>query len=100
MEVLPMYIVHRENAPRHNTSTGSSRTSSHNYSPLSVSPHLSPKGPGYTSPGYSPAGSALTPVYTLPMTPIDSNYFDSYEYEPRRKTNNEEDVHVTKQVRD
>lgn len=33
----------RETAPRHNASTGSSRNSSH-YSPLSVSPNLSPRG--------------------------------------------------------
>lgn len=96
---IVFFIFFRENTPRHNTSTGSSRTSSHNYSPLSVSPHLSPKGPGFTSPGYSPAGSALTPVYSAPMTPIDSNYFESYEYEPGKKNEDQEDIHVTKQVR-
>lgn len=87
-------FIFREHAPRQ---TGSSRTSSHNYSPLSVSPHLSPRGPGYISPGYSPAGSALTPVYSAPLTPIDNNYFDTYEYDGRRKDSQDE-VHVTKQV--
>ncbi|CAG9825286.1 unnamed protein product [Phaedon cochleariae] len=98
-------VVQREGTPRH-TSAGSSRTSSHNYSPLSVSPHLSPKG-GYSpspkggyspSPGYSPAGSALTPCFASPLTPIDNDYFDSYEYDPKdRSRDGQEDVHVTKQ---
>ncbi|XP_023025516.1 PDZ_signaling and DUF4749 domain-containing protein Zasp66 isoform X5 [Leptinotarsa decemlineata] len=89
-------VVQRENAPRQATSTGSSRTSSHNYSPLSVSPHLSPKG--YTPPGYSPGAPALTPYYSSPLTPIDNNYFDPYEYDPTRKEDGEEDIHLTKQV--
>lgn len=89
--------IFREHTPRQNTSTGSSLTSSHNYSPLSVSPHLSPKGPGYTPSGYSPAGSALTPVYSSPLTPLDSNYFETYDYE-HRKNDDQENVHVTKQV--
>ncbi|XP_076270616.1 PDZ_signaling and DUF4749 domain-containing protein Zasp66 isoform X14 [Rhynchophorus ferrugineus] len=76
-------VVQRESGPRYNTSTGSSRNSSH-YSPLSVSPNLSPRGaPLSPSTGYSTGGSALTPVYT-PLTPIDNNYFDSYEYGSRR----------------
>ncbi|CAH1109191.1 unnamed protein product [Psylliodes chrysocephalus] len=85
-------VVQRENAPR---STGSSRTSSHNYSPLSVSPHLSPKGS--IPSGYSPGGSALTPMYSSPLTPIDNNYFETYEYEPNRKDNSQQEVHVTNQ---
>ncbi|XP_028143067.1 uncharacterized protein LOC114336873 isoform X2 [Diabrotica virgifera virgifera] len=87
-------VVQRENAPH---STGSSRTSSHNYSPLSVSPHLSPKG--YTvSSGYSPAGSALTPYYSTPLTPIDNNYFEVYEHDPKRRHEEDnKDVHVTQQ---
>ncbi|XP_023025525.1 PDZ_signaling and DUF4749 domain-containing protein Zasp66 isoform X6 [Leptinotarsa decemlineata] len=89
-------VVQRENAPRQATSTGSSRTSSHNYSPLSVSPHLSPKG--YTPPGYSPGAPALTPYYSSPLTPIDNNYFDPYEYDPTRKEDGEEDIHLTKQL--
>jgi len=84
-------VVQRETAPRYNTSTGSSRNSSH-YSPLSVSPNLSPRSPS----GYS-GGSALTPVYT-PLTPIDNNYFDSYEYGPRRRGDQNGEVHVTQQV--
>jgi hypothetical protein len=88
-------VVQRETLPRHNASTGSSRNSSH-YSPLSVSPNLSPRGPPL-SPGYSPAGSALTPVYSTPLTSIDNNYFDSYEYGSRRKADQNGDIHVTKQ---
>nr|CAH7739723.1 unnamed protein product [Callosobruchus chinensis] len=90
-------VVQRESAPRQNPSTGSSRTS---YSPLSVSPHLSPKGgAGYSpySPGYSPAGSALTPIYSSPLTPIDNNYFEAYEYGHNKKRGSQEDIHVTKQ---
>ncbi|XP_066159190.1 uncharacterized protein Zasp66 isoform X3 [Euwallacea fornicatus] len=93
-------VVQRETAPRHNASTGSSRNSSH-YSPLSVSPNLSPRGPGLSPSGYSPGGSiggsALTPVYTNPLTPIDNHYFEIYEYgHPRRQEENG-DIHVTKQ---
>lgn len=87
----------RENNPRQNPS---SRTSSYTYSPLSVSPHLSPKGPGYSpSSGYSTGGSALTPFYASPLTPVDNNYFDSYEYGLEPKKGDQQDVHVTKQVR-
>ncbi|KAG5900016.1 hypothetical protein JTB14_009100 [Gonioctena quinquepunctata] len=89
-------VVQRENTPRQATSTGSSRTSSYNYSPLSVSPHLSPKG--YTPPGYSPGAPALTPYYSSPLTPIDNNFFDSYEYDPSRKEDGQEEPHLTKQV--
>ncbi|XP_066159193.1 PDZ and LIM domain protein 3 isoform X6 [Euwallacea fornicatus] len=94
-------VVQRETAPRHNASTGSSRNSSH-YSPLSVSPNLSPRGPGLSPSGYSPGGSiggsALTPVYTNPLTPIDNHYFEIYEYgHPRRQEENG-DIHVTKQI--
>ncbi|KAG5900014.1 hypothetical protein JTB14_009100 [Gonioctena quinquepunctata] len=88
-------VVQRENTPRQATSTGSSRTSSYNYSPLSVSPHLSPKG--YTPPGYSPGAPALTPYYSSPLTPIDNNFFDSYEYDPSRKEDGQEEPHLTKQ---
>lgn len=91
-------VVQREAAPRHNTSTASSRTSSHNYSPLSVSPHLSPKVPVYSpQSAYSPGGSALTPYYSSALTPIDNNYFDSYEYSGPRKDTGGQDIHVTKQ---
>ncbi|XP_044266978.1 PDZ and LIM domain protein Zasp isoform X5 [Tribolium madens] len=92
-------VVQRENNPRHNTSTGSSRTSSHNYSPLSVSPHLSPKGNYSTPSPYSPAGSALTPYYSSPLTPIDDNYFEPVYYgNSRKNTANGQDIHVTNQV--
>lgn len=91
-------VVQRESTPRQNASTGSSRTSSHNYSPLSVSPHLSPRGPGVTSPVYSPGGSALTPYYSSPLASIDNNYFETYEYDPQRKGETQQDIHVTKQV--
>lgn len=92
----------RESTPRQNTSTGSSRTSSYNYSPLSVSPHLSPKG-NYSLPSpYSPAGSALTPYYSSPLTPLDDNYFDPVAYLPgaakRSTTDDQQDIHVTNQV--
>nr|XP_008193097.2 PREDICTED: uncharacterized protein LOC661530 isoform X3 [Tribolium castaneum] len=92
-------VVQRENNPRHNTSTGSSRTSSHNYSPLSVSPHLSPKGNYSTPSPYSPAGSALTPYYSSPLTPIDDNYFEPVYYGSHKKqdTANGQDIHVTNQ---
>ncbi|CAG9771896.1 unnamed protein product [Ceutorhynchus assimilis] len=89
-------VVQRETAPRHNASAGSSRNSSH-YSPLSVSPNLSPRGPGLSPSGYSPAGSALTPVYNAPLTPIDNSYFEIYEYGNRRRQDEEGDIHVTKQ---
>lgn len=90
-------VVQREN-PLRKTNVPSSRTSSYTYSPLSVSPHLSPKGPGYSpSSGYSTGGSALTPVYTSPLTPIDNNYFESYEYGLEPKKDDQQDVHVTKQ---
>ncbi|XP_030746729.1 PDZ and LIM domain protein 3 isoform X7 [Sitophilus oryzae] len=89
-------VVQRETQPRYNTSTGSSRNSSH-YSPLSVSPNLSPRGQPL-SPGYSTGGSALTPTYT-PLTSIDNNYFDSYEYGPGRRGEDQNgDIHVTRQV--
>ncbi|XP_030746726.1 uncharacterized protein LOC115875414 isoform X4 [Sitophilus oryzae] len=88
-------VVQRETQPRYNTSTGSSRNSSH-YSPLSVSPNLSPRGQPL-SPGYSTGGSALTPTYT-PLTSIDNNYFDSYEYGPGRRGEDQNgDIHVTRQ---
>ncbi|RZC34618.1 uncharacterized protein BDFB_002873, partial [Asbolus verrucosus] len=88
----------RENTPRQNTSTGSSRTSSHNYSPLSVSPHLSPKGNYSTPSPYSPAGSALTPYYSSPLTPIDNNYFEPVTLIPGAKTTpSGQDIHVTNQ---
>ncbi|CAG9827179.1 unnamed protein product [Diabrotica balteata] len=86
-------VVQREHVPH---STSSSRTSSHNYSPLSVSPHQSPKG--YTlSSGYSPAGSALMPYYSTALTPIDNNYFEVYEYDPKRRDEDHKDLHVTQQ---
>lgn len=75
----------RESGPGQNaTSTGSSRASSRNYNtPLSISPHLSSAvGGGYglynqspSSSGVSPGGSALTPIYTTPLTPIDAYHF-------------------------
>ncbi|KAF7269217.1 hypothetical protein GWI33_017679 [Rhynchophorus ferrugineus] len=103
-------VVQRESGPRYNTSTGSSRNSSH-YSPLSVSPNLSPRGAPLSPSRYSTGGSALTPVYT-PLTPIDNNYFDSYEYGSRRGgpgqgyslghysqgQDQNGEIHVTKQV--
>ncbi|XP_060519068.1 PDZ and LIM domain protein 3 isoform X2 [Cylas formicarius] len=89
-------VVQREVTPRHNASTGSSRASSH-YSPLSVSPNLSPKGSNFSPSGYSPAGSALTPVYTSALTPIDNNYFDVYDYGSQKKNQEEEDIHLTRQ---
>ncbi|XP_019872001.2 PDZ and LIM domain protein 1 isoform X3 [Aethina tumida] len=91
-------VVQREANPRHNTSTASSRTSSAPYSPLSVSPHLSPKGPGM-SPGYSPGTPALTPYYSSAMTPLDGYEFQVMEHggARRRGDNSGEDVHVTQQ---
>ncbi|KAL1490555.1 hypothetical protein ABEB36_013230 [Hypothenemus hampei] len=89
-------VVQRETGPRHNASTGSSRNSSH-YSPLSVSPNLSPRGPALSPSGYSPGGSALTPIYTNPLTPIDNHYFDVYEYGSKRRDEQNGDIHVTKQ---
>ncbi|XP_045470416.1 PDZ and LIM domain protein 3 isoform X1 [Harmonia axyridis] len=88
-------VVQRDTSLKHPTSTGSSRASSHNYSPLSVSPHLSPRGPPST---YSPGGSALTPYYSSPLPSIDDNYFDVLDYNPgsHRRTEDGE-VHVTKQ---
>lgn len=81
---------------KHPTSTGSSRTSSHNYSPLSVSPHLSPRG---TSSTYSPGGSALTPYYSSPLPPIDDNYFEVLDYsQGLQKRTEDGEIHVTKQV--
>ncbi|KAH1013657.1 PDZ and LIM domain protein 3 isoform X2 [Dendroctonus ponderosae] len=91
-------VVQRETAPRHNASTGSSRNSSH-YSPLSVSPNLSPRGAPLSPLDYSPAGSALTPVYTNPLTPIDNNYFEVYDADPRRRGGDYQngDIHVSRQ---
>lgn len=91
----------RENPNRFNASTGSSIASSHNYSPLSVSPHLSPRGGNLPSPqSYSPGGSALTPYYSSPLTPLDDNYFEIADGNRRQKQQNGNlDVHVTKQVR-
>ncbi|XP_044750404.1 PDZ and LIM domain protein Zasp isoform X3 [Coccinella septempunctata] len=89
-------VVQRDTSVKHPTSTGSSRTSSHNYSPLSVSPHLSPRG---TSSTYSPGGSALTPYYSSPLPPIDDNYFDVLDYTPgSHKRTEDGEIHVTKQV--
>lgn len=95
------FLHSRENPSRFNASTGSSVASSHNYSPLSVSPHLSPRGGNLSSPqSYSPGGSALTPYYSSPMTSIDDNYFDTFDGGRRRgQANGNLDVHVTKQVR-
>lgn len=66
-----------------------------------MSPHLSPRG-NYSLPSpYSPAGSALTPYYSSPLTPLDDNYFDSVAYLPgaaKRSTADDQDVHVTNQV--
>ncbi|XP_019759603.1 PDZ and LIM domain protein 3 isoform X4 [Dendroctonus ponderosae] len=92
-------VVQRETAPRHNASTGSSRNSSH-YSPLSVSPNLSPRGAPLSPLDYSPAGSALTPVYTNPLTPIDNNYFEVYDADPRRRGGDYQngDIHVSRQI--
>lgn len=105
----------RDTSGHQNPSTGSSRTSSRNYnSPLSVSPHLSPRGVGnyaagnygagnygasnYGGPGnysgggstgsyLSPAGSALTPVYTTPFTPLDGYHFTVEEVPDFRHLN-------------
>lgn len=105
MSILKNCFYFRDNpGGRHNTSTGSSRTSSRNYSsPLSVSPHLSPRGGGYNpSPGASSAGSALTPIYTTPFTPLDDYHFTVNEFgdarSPRKHTGNL-DVHVVNQVK-
>ncbi|KAL3282570.1 hypothetical protein HHI36_005748 [Cryptolaemus montrouzieri] len=88
-------VVQRDTSQKHPTSTGSSRTSSHNYSPLSVSPHLSPRGP---SSNYSPGASALNPYYSLPFTPLDNDYFEVLDYAPgSRKPNSDGEIHVTKQ---
>ncbi|ERL91503.1 hypothetical protein D910_08833 [Dendroctonus ponderosae] len=95
---MPTYSRYLETAPRHNASTGSSRNSSH-YSPLSVSPNLSPRGAPLSPLDYSPAGSALTPVYTNPLTPIDNNYFEVYDADPRRRGGDYQngDIHVSRQ---
>ncbi|ENN77349.1 hypothetical protein YQE_06175, partial [Dendroctonus ponderosae] len=96
---MPTYSRYLETAPRHNASTGSSRNSSH-YSPLSVSPNLSPRGAPLSPLDYSPAGSALTPVYTNPLTPIDNNYFEVYDADPRRRGGDYQngDIHVSRQL--
>ncbi|KAK9870491.1 hypothetical protein WA026_008049 [Henosepilachna vigintioctopunctata] len=88
-------VVQRDVSQKRPTSTGSSRASSHNYSPLSVSPHLSPRG-GYSN--YSPGGSALTPYYSSPLTPIDDNFFDVLDpTHGSGRPHSEGEVHLTKQ---
>ncbi|CAH0557620.1 unnamed protein product [Brassicogethes aeneus] len=93
-------VVQREVAPRQPHSTGSSRTGSAPYSPLSVSPHLSPRGPAGMSPGYSPGAPALSPYYSSPMTALDSYHFDVSEYGGARRNegDGQQEPHVTKQV--
>ncbi|CAH0557621.1 unnamed protein product [Brassicogethes aeneus] len=92
-------VVQREVAPRQPHSTGSSRTGSAPYSPLSVSPHLSPRGPAGMSPGYSPGAPALSPYYSSPMTALDSYHFDVSEYGGARRNegDGQQEPHVTKQ---
>ncbi|KAK5646974.1 hypothetical protein RI129_005438 [Pyrocoelia pectoralis] len=85
-------VIQRENQGRHNTSTGSSRSSSRNYnSPLSVSPHLSPRG------AYQ-GGSALTPTYNTPFEEIREGYFEEIpNIRAQRSRNDNVDVHVVNQ---
>ncbi|XP_031342895.1 PDZ and LIM domain protein 3-like isoform X4 [Photinus pyralis] len=90
-------VVQRDHQARPNTSTGSSRSSSRNYgSPLSVSPHLSPRGGG----AYH-AGSALMPTYGAPFEEMREGYFDEIpDIRGQRRRNDNIDVHVVNQVAD
>lgn len=92
-------FIFRENPSRYNTSTGSSRSSSRNYnSPLSVSPHLSPRG-GHLSSQFSPAGSALTPNYSAPFEVMNEGYFTAYpDMSTLRRRDDNADLHVVNQV--
>ncbi|KAB0797773.1 hypothetical protein PPYR_08766 [Photinus pyralis] len=87
-------VVQRDHQARPNTSTGSSRSSSRNYgSPLSVSPHLSPRGGG----AYH-AGSALMPTYGAPFEEMREGYFDEIpDIRGQRRRNDNIDVHVVNQ---
>ncbi|KAF5299380.1 hypothetical protein FQR65_LT09421 [Abscondita terminalis] len=88
-------VVQRDNQV-HNTSTGSSRSSSRNYgSPLSVSPHLSPRGVSYH---HSPGGAVLTPVYDVPFEEMREGYFSEIpDLKSKQVTNKNLDVHVVNQ---
>ncbi|KAF5288847.1 hypothetical protein FQA39_LY03726 [Lamprigera yunnana] len=88
-------VVQRDNHGKHNTSTGSSRSSSRNYSsPLSVSPHLSPRGMYQHSPG----GSALTPIYDSPFEEMREGFYQVIpDLKTRKSKNNNIDVHVENQ---
>lgn len=87
----------RENPGRHLSSTGSSRSSSRNYnSPLSVSPHLSPRG---NPSQYSPAGLALTPAYGAPFEVMHEGFFSEIpDFRAPRKQTGNLDEHVVNQV--
>ncbi|XP_065163246.1 PDZ and LIM domain protein Zasp isoform X4 [Atheta coriaria] len=91
-------VVQREQAKAAPGSAGSS----HTYSPLSVSPHLSPRGGNVSSPSvYSPGALALQPYYGLPFTPLDHMHYTVEEAIPRHARNKDDpntDVHVVNQV--
>ncbi|KAK4880639.1 hypothetical protein RN001_008785 [Aquatica leii] len=90
-------VVQRDNHGRHNTSTGSSRSSSRNYgSPLSLSPHLSPRATsGYH---HGSAATALTPIYDTPFEEMREGYFSEIpDIKSRQPRNNNIDVHVVNQ---
>ncbi|XP_065163244.1 PDZ and LIM domain protein 4 isoform X2 [Atheta coriaria] len=90
-------VVQREQAKAAPGSAGSS----HTYSPLSVSPHLSPRGGNVSSPSvYSPGALALQPYYGLPFTPLDHMHYTVEEAIPRHARNKDDpntDVHVVNQ---
>nr|XP_022901898.1 PDZ and LIM domain protein 3 isoform X4 [Onthophagus taurus] len=91
-------VVQREPSKiRKGGSAGSSLTS-----PLSVSPHLSPRGGGaVSSPGYSPGAPALTPYYSTPFTPLDDYHFsvqDNFGNFGGGRGSEDPNLHVTNQV--
>nr|XP_022901895.1 PDZ and LIM domain protein 3 isoform X1 [Onthophagus taurus] len=90
-------VVQREPSKiRKGGSAGSSLTS-----PLSVSPHLSPRGGGaVSSPGYSPGAPALTPYYSTPFTPLDDYHFsvqDNFGNFGGGRGSEDPNLHVTNQ---
>ncbi|XP_017768014.1 PREDICTED: PDZ and LIM domain protein 3 isoform X2 [Nicrophorus vespilloides] len=90
-------VVQRDaSAARNRAAPGSAGSSHHTYSPLSVSPHLSPRGTTGASP-YSPGAPALQPYYSLPFTPLDHFHYSVDEQFPTPKKDTDGDIHVVNQ---
>jgi hypothetical protein len=92
-------VVQRDNSLK--SKPAGSAGSSNAYSPLSVSPHLSPRGgANFSSPSaYSPGAHSLEPYHSLPFTPLDHLHFniESRYNHPKMLQDADKETHVTNQ---